>query len=599
VTARILSPFDPDYRRAFAEPLLTADSLIESGGRPHVSLDGLWRFHIDPYDASRRRVAFDPRYFDLLNVADDEALGSPNADFPAGAWQIIRVPGCWNEELPELTNYEGCVLYVREFDGPAPGASYFLHVGAANYECTLWLNGAFLGRHEGGFTPFCVEVTPHLRTRNVLIIVVDNRREESRLPAMQYDWQNYGGIFRSVRLVGVPASHIKRTFLRLIPDSGFRRLRLDVETSAPEGEGLTLSVPELQVKERVAVGRDGRATLEFTAEPRLWSPEEPYLYDIEVALESGDCLEDRVGFREVRVDGRELLLNGQPVFLRGVCAHEEFPGRGRAAREEDTRQMLETARELGCNFVRLAHYPHHETAGRLADEMGLLLWEEVPVYWNVPYADTSVLANARNQLRELIVRDRNRASVILWAVANETPHSGERLAFLAEMAAYARELDSSRLVSAALLPLPIDPLISHLDVLSVNEYFGWYYGQAEQVEGLLARLASHGKPIIVSEFGADCVAGLHGASDEIRTEEFQSDFYRRQFASILRFPGVVGTAPWVLYDFRSPLRQNRYQRGYNRKGLVADDHRSRKLAFETVREVYRGLALAKARNRPQ
>jgi beta-glucuronidase len=581
---------DLSYKEALREPLLTADSLIEAHGRPQIDLDGAWKFQIDPYDSHRRRAATDPRYFELLGMGEDEALSHRHADLPIGAWQSMRVPGCWNEERPELLHYEGPALYVREFEGPRSGPRYFLRVGAANYESNLWLNGAFLGTHEGGFTPFSVDVTPHLQPRNVLVVVVDNRREANQVPALRYDWFNYGGIFRSVGLVEVPPSHIKRAFLRLLPGTDFRRLRLDVETSAAEGESLTLTVPGLHLEERAIVDGRGEASLEVAAAPGLWSPEEPHLYDVEVALESGDRLEDRAGFREVRVEGEKLLLNGRPIFLRGISAHEEFPGRGRAAREEDTREMLEAARDLGCNFLRLAHYPHHERAARLADEMGLLLWKEVPVYWHVDFADPAALANARNQLRELILRDRNRASVAIWGVANETPNTDDRLAFVSDLAAYARELDGTRLVSAALLPMPDDPLASHLDVLSVNQYFGWYYGQVEQVEELLTKLAPHGKPVVVSEFGADCVAGLHGGADEPRSEEFQSELYRRQFASMLRFPAVVGTTPWVLYDFRSPLRQNKYQRGYNRKGLIGEDHRSRKMAFETVREVYRGLS---------
>lgn len=589
MTSRVLSPFDLDYDRAFAEPLLTAESLLEIKGRARSDLNGDWRFHIDPYDSHRRRAASNPRYFESMSMPEGEALGTRHADYPAGAWQAMPVPGCWNEERPDLMHFEGCALYVREFDGPPSGPQYFLYVGAANYESTIWLNGAFLGRHEGGFTPFCVEVTPHLQGRNVLAIIVDNRREADQVPGLWYDWFNYGGICRPVSLVQVPSPHIRRTFLRLLPATGFRRLRLDVETSAAEGEDLTLTVPALGVKERTTVDEAGGASLELTAEPRLWSPDDPRLYEVEVTLESGDTLSDEVGFREVRTEGDRLLLNGRPIFLRGICAHEEFPGRGRAATEEDTRRMLEAARDLGCNFLRLAHYPHHENAARLADRMGLLLWAEIPVYWHIAFGDADVLARARNQLRELILRDRNRASVIMWSVGNETPSTPERLAFVSDLAAHARELDSSRPASAALLPQPDDPLISSLDVIAVNEYFGWYYGQAEQVEELLAKLASHGKPIIVSEFGADCVAGLHGGADEIRTEEFQVDFYRRQLAGISRCPSVVGTTPWVLYDFRSPLRQNKYQRGYNRKGLVGDDHRSRKAAFATVREFYDGL----------
>jgi beta-glucuronidase len=589
MTYRATSPFDPNYKDAFKEPLLTADSLIDTHGRRCIDLDGDWKFQIDPYDSTRRRVAFAPAYFGLLNMAEEDALRMPFTDLPLGAWQTVSVPGCWNEERPELANYEGVALYVKEFDGPPSGPRYYLHIAAANHESTLWFNGIFLGRHEGGFTPFCVDVTPHLRPRNVLAVVVDNRREADRVPALQYDWVNYGGIFRSVRLVEAPSAHIKTWFLRLLPGTDFTRLRLDVETSAAEGEGVTITVPELAVEERAMVDAHGAASLEFTAEPKLWSPDEPYIYDIEMALESGDRLEDSVGFREVRGEGEKLLLNSRPIFLRGICAHEDFPDRGHAARSEDTREMLEAARDLGCNFLRLAHYPHHENAARLADEMGLLLWEEVPVYWAIAFDSPEVLASARSQLGELILRDRNRASVILWGVANETPNTPERLMFASNLAAHVRQLDPSRLVTAALLPEAEDPLIQHLDVVGLNEYFGWYYGEPEGVEPLLQRLASYHKPIIISEFGADCVAGMRGALTEPRTEESQADFYRRQFEIVSRFPSVLGTSPWVLYDFRSPLRQNSYQRGYNRKGLIADDHRTRKLAFDTVREIYADL----------
>ena len=590
MTARTISLFDPDFQKAFEEPLITADSLLDLSSRRCVELDGDWRFHIDPYDWNRRRAAAFPRYFEVLNAPEDDVLRSPLADFPAGAWQSISVPGCWDAQSPELCQYEGCALFVRDFETPASGARQFLYVGAANYEATLWLNGAFLGLHEGGFTPFCVEVTECLRPRNVLAVVVDNRREKEQVPGLAYDWSNHGGIFRSVRLVGLPQSHIKRWFLRLLPGSDFRRLRLDVETSAPEGEQVTLRIAELGVEERASVDGQGVAAVELVAEPELWSPGEPRLYEVEVAMESGDRVEDRIGFREVRVEGTQIVLNGRPVFLRGICAHEEFPGRARAARVEDTRGMIEEAQELGCNFLRLAHYPHHENAARLAEEMGMLLWEEIPVYWHLAFDQPPTLANARNQLRELILRDRNRASVILWSIANETPPSDERLAFLSDLAAHARALDPTRLITAALLPFTEDPLIPLLDVVGVNEYYGWYSGQVEQVEEALGRLSGAGKPVVISEFGADCAAGLHGRADEIRTEEFQADFHRRQFESLLRFPFVAGTSPWVLYDFQTPLRQNKFQRGFNRKGLVADDHKTRKMAFETVREAYKGLA---------
>ncbi len=583
---RRISPFDPNYRQAFEEPLITAESFLDLGGRQCISLDGDWRFQIDPYDWARRRAAMNPQSFEAFGLSDEAALANPSADLPAGAWLSATVPGCWDAQFPDLHYYEGCAIYVREFERPPAASHHFLRVGAANYESTLWLNGAFLGRHEGGFTPFCIDVTGHLQPRNTLVVVVDSRREKEQVPGLSYDWFNHGGIFRAVDLVGLPASYIRHWFLRLVPASGFRRIRLNFAASAGCGEEATVRISELRIEQHMALDEQGCASVEFDSEPDLWSPERPRLYDVEIALESGDHVEDRVGFREVRVEGTKFTLNGEPVFLRGISAHEEFPVRARAAREDDARQMLEDARALGCNFVRLAHYPHHENAARLADEMGVLLWEEVPVYWHLAFDMAATLANAKNQLSELILRDRNRPSVIMWSIANETPPSEERLQYLRELAAHVRGMDSTRLVTAALLPFPEDPLIPHLDVVGINEYFGWYSGQVEQVEDVLSRLEPAGKPVVISEFGADCVAQMHGDKGTLRTEEFQADLYRRQFESLLRFPFIAGTSPWILYDFQTPLRQNKYQRGYNRKGLIAEDHRTRKLAFDVLREVY-------------
>ena len=259
---------------------------------------------------------------------------------------------------------------------------------------------------------------------------------------------------------------------------------------------------------------NGLARFVLDADVDRWSPENPRLYDLEIET-SGEVVSDRIGFRTVSVDGHDILLNGNPVFLKGISIHEEAPyGGGRANSREHAIQLLTWAKELGCNFVRLAHYPHNENMVREADRLGLLVWSEIPVYWTILWDNEATYANASNQLEEMITRDLNRASVIIWSVANETPRSDARLAFLSNLIDEARELDHSRLITAATeltsdgtdLHLS-DPLGDRLDVIGVNEYFGWYSGRPEDIPGLKWN-SSFDKPLIVSEFGAGAAAGV-------------------------------------------------------------------------------------------
>ena len=238
-------------------------------------------------------------------------------------------------------------------------------------------------------------------------------------------------------------------------------------------------------------------------------------------------MQDRIGFRTIAVRGADLLLNGRPIFLRGIALHEEALVRGgRATTRADAEALLGLARELGCNFVRLAHYPHNDEMTRAADRLGLLVWSEIPVYWTIAWTNAATLANARQQLAEMIARDQNRASVILWSVANETPITDARTRFLRRLVDDAHAADPTRLVTAALehhyakngdgdggagaaTVIVDDPLGAALDVLGLNEYVGWYDGLPEKCDRLTWRTA-YQKPLVVSELGADAKAGLHG-----------------------------------------------------------------------------------------
>ncbi|MGE5127300.1 MAG: glycoside hydrolase family 2 protein, partial [Betaproteobacteria bacterium] len=432
-------------------------------------------------------------------------------------------------------------------------------------------------------------------TGNTLVVRADNRRRPEAVPTLDFDWWNYGGITRAVRLVEVPATFVRDYVVQLEKGSrdrvrGF--VQLDGERLAQK---VTVRIPEAGLAETVTTDASGRAELAFAA-PKLalWSPEAPKLYDVEVAAET-DRVHEAIGFRSVEARGTQILLNGRPLFLRGICAHEEAPFRsGRAYSVEDARTLLGWVKELHGNFVRLAHYPHNEAMLREADRLGVLAWSEVPVYWAIHWDDPATLANAKQQLSESITRDRNRASVILWSVANETPVSEPRNAFLKALVDRVRELDGTRLVTAALergkpegdTQVIEDPFGRYLDVIGCNEYIGWYDGPAEKADRVSWR-SLYDKPHVISEWGGGARAGLHGTSRPRWTEEFQEEVYRKQTAMLDRIPFLAGTTPWLLMDFRSPARLRPVvQDGWNRKGVVSD-RGERKKAFYVLQQWYR------------
>jgi beta-glucuronidase len=575
-----------DYAAPFAGGRVGWREMITLAGRAPLSLDGPWRFVLDLHDEGLRQ-----RWY----AHDDTPVTAWTIprDYDDGAWQTAPVPSCWNVLRPQWMYFEGSAWYTRAFDRPhgAPGERIFLRVGAANYEARVFLNGIFVGAHRGGSTPFFIELTGRLNdTANRLQIQVDNRRRPDRVPMNHTDWFNYGGLYREVGLVRVPATFIRDFGVALVPGSGGTRIAIDVTLSEPRDLDAHVDIEGLATHDLRITGGFGR--IEFEAAPELWSPRHPRLYD--VRLKAGDDeVRDRIGFRDIAVAGERILLNGEDVFLRGICVHEDDIDAGKATSEADIRRRFEDARALGANFIRLAHYPHHERVAQIADEVGLLLWQEIPVYWAIDFANPDTFADADNQLREMIRRDRNRASVIIWGIGNENADTDARFAFMRGLAAAAREMDATRLVAAACLinreRFRIeDRLAAVLDVIGLNEYFGWY----EPLEGLAALFANSapGKPVVISETGADALACHHGPASELFTEEHQAAVLTAQLDAVAATPYVRGIAPWILYDFRTERRQTHLQRGWNRKGLIAADKRTRKLAFATVAARYAALA---------
>jgi beta-glucuronidase len=451
-----------------------------------------------------------------------------------------------------------------------------------------------VGEHEGGFTPFDFEVTDKIADgENSVVVEVDNTRRADGVPALRTDWWNYGGLTRSVELIEVPETFIENYEVHLAKDGG--HVEGSVTVNGPRNmSAVTVEIPEVGVKQSASSDKAGRFFFSFPAKVELWSPENPKLYRV-VVSGGGDSVGDNIGFRTVEVRGTQILLNGKPIFLRGICLHEEAPFRsGRAFSAEDDSTLLGWAKELGANFVRLAHYPHNEEMVRLADRMGLLVWEEVPVYWDIDWKNPATLENAKAQLRDVIARDQNRAAVAMWSMSNETPISPERTVFLKAMADYTRQLDSTRLITSALnrtehtgdVRTLNDPLTESLDVLGVNEYIGWYEGKPEDADRAQWKFAVE-KPVIISEFGAGAQYGLHGDAQTRFTEEYQANVFQRQIGMAQRIPELAGMTPWVLMDFRSPRRfLPGIQDYFNRKGVVSD-RGQKKQAFYVLQKFYR------------
>lgn len=585
---------DEGYAQGFDAGLVGADTLVNLGGRPVTDLGGDWRMTLDLFDEGLRQ-----RWYALDETPPSEWAVPRDYEIVAG--DPVPVPSCWNMLKPEWLHFEGAAWYTRHLDWQpgADGERTLLHIGGASHAALVFLGGAFVGGHRGGSTPFSLDLTDHLRPgANRLQVMVENRRRTDRVPMHHVDWFNHGGLFREVSLLRLPAVHIRRATAALAP--GGRAIRFAVDLSRPVAATVCVTIAAIGLTADIAVD-GGCGTLEVAATIEPWSPARPKLYDVAFDL-AGDTFRDRIGFRTLERVGTEIRLNGEPILLKGVCVHEDDLALGRVSTEADVRRRFADARDLGCNFLRLAHYPHHEHVARIADELGFLLWAEIPVYWAIDFGNPDTLADAENQLAELIRRDQNRASVAVWGIGNENADTDDRLAFMARLAANARALDPSRLVGAACLIdrerfAIADRLAEHLDVVGLNEYFGWYEPDFAGLDRLLANSAPD-RPVIVSETGADALAGHHGPESELFTEERQAAFYREQIARLAGVPWIAGMAAWLLYDFRSPRRQTSFQRGFNRKGLIAEDKRTRKRAFATLADLYRGWTPAPAATGP-
>ena len=566
-------------------------------GRYTTSLNGKWHYIVDVQEEGYYDYRMNPtRWGFFRNAKPQKPEDLIEYDFDKA--EEMELPSDWNTRDERLFFYENTVWFYKKFN--VQGSKFkaekrraLLYFGAVNYDAHVYVNGNHVGHHIGGFTPFNYDVTDQLKDgENFVIVKVDNKRHAEDVPTQIFDWWNYGGITRDVLLVDVPETYVENYSLQLVSLEG-RRLAFSVKLNKAEaGRRVTLSIPELKLKKELITAADGTATTFMKAKPVLWSPATPKLYKVDITMD-GETLSDEIGFRKIETRGKQILLNGEPIFLKGISIHEEKPnGGGRANCTEDAHTLLSWAKELGCNFVRLAHYPHNEYAVREAERMGILVWSEIPVYWTIAWKNFATYQNAETQLHDMIARDHNRANVIIWSIANETPHSPERDQFLGRLATYARTQDSTRLISMAMEVTGAsnyhnrlqDNMNKYVDVVSFNQYIGWYRDVNDAPK--MTWEIPYNKPVIISEFGGGAKAGYHGEKNQRWTEEFQENLYRENTAMIDKIEGLAGTTPWILKDFRSPRRVlTGIQDYYNRKGLFSDDGQKKK-AFFVLKEWY-------------
>lgn len=557
-------------------------AMVNVESRHLTSLKGKWNVLLDPGNIGGwKKFWIEPKPQKKTDFFEYSFDGAPE----------LNVPGDFNSQLCELTFFEGSVWYKKTFSvSQKKDSRQFLHFGAVNYIADVYLNGEKLGSHEGGFTPFQFEITDKVKQGdNTLIVKVDNHRLENGIPGYGYDWLNYGGITRDVNIIETRNTYIEDYFIQLKVGSLNNVLGWIQLNGEKTNQKIKVKIPELNIVYKTKTDKTGFAKVEFSSRFKLWSPECPKLYKVIVESET-DSIADEIGFRSIEVQGSKVLLNKEPVFIKAVNIHEENPlKKSRAFSLEDARLLLNSAKELGCNLVRLAHYPHSENMIKEAERMGLMVWSELPVYQNIKFLDSLVPKKMETMLKEMIRRDKNRCGVVVWSLSNETYSSTpNRNKALIDLTQKCKAIDSTRLVTHVINTQGYtnntfnvsDTLYNYSDLIAINEYIGWYVPWQGKPSEVKWKVNFPDKPVFISEFGGEALYGNKNVrADEASSwsEEYQEQIYKDQIEMFNTIPNLSGVCPWILYDYRSLGRMHPvYQKGYNRKGLISENGEKKK-----------------------
>lgn len=580
------------YLFLWANSMQAQTAMANVKSRNLTSLNGNWQVILDPTGGGDyRQVWQEKKPQKKTDFFEYSFEGGPE----------LKVPGDFNSQMCELTYFEGTVWFKKQFNhSVSDGKRLFLHFGAVNYLADVYLNGEKIGSHEGGYTPFQFEITEKVKNGdNTIIVKANNNRLGNGLPGYGFDWFNYGGITRDVDLIETDNTYIDDYFIQLKKGSLDTVLGWVQLNGTEATQKIKIQIPELNLSYETKTDSKGFAQVEFSSDFKLWSPANPKLYQVIVESET-DTVVDEIGFRCIEVKGNKLLLNKEPIFLKAVNIHEENPyKRARAFTEGDNRLLLEAAKDLGCNFVRLVHYPHNENMIKEAEKMGLLISSEIPVYQHIQFSDSLVPQKLETMLNEMVGRDKNRCGVIIWGISNETyPGTPNRNEALIELTQKCRALDSTRLISHVINTQGYenntvnvwDPLYQHSDIVAINEYIGWYLPWQGKPSDTKWNIAFPDKPIFISEFGGEALYGNKNVpTDEAAywSEEYQEQIYKDQIEMFSNIPNLCGVCQWLLFDYRSLGRMNQvYQNGYNRKGLISENGEKKK-AWYIMQEYYK------------
>lgn len=554
--------------------------------RKQISLGGLWDFKLDPSDTG-------------------ETQGFP-ATFPPQDTQIW-VPSSWNT-VPRYWQYQGVAWFHRHFEVPEEGVLRICFSGVF-YRSKAWLDGTLLGEHEGGYSPFSFVVKNVHRGSHALTVRVDNRLSDETLPKQGVDWFPYGGVYRPVYFESVSAAFIDR-FHVIVTGLDSRgaalRVRVLVRNLADAGEdkAFKFSVDGRVLYSGTHKVAPGESTVEFRAaveDPRLWSPDDPYLYSARVVL--GNTEDDqfsRFGVRSFTASGNQILLNGRRFKLRGANRHEDHPDWGPSLPPQMTRQDLEILKRLGANGVR-GHYPFSEIFMDYCDQSGLVVLSEIPSWQYEPgqLARETIQSKIKQQFSEMVQRDMNHPSIFCWSLGNEWRDFHKSYGPIKSLVDYARSVDPTHFITFVTSEAGIDRSNDLVDIICTNwAQYQWYdpITYLDEAEGAksIAKLEEirkrfPGKPVILTEFGgAESQAGWHNWGNVKWSEEYQA---RNVFDSgryALEQDWISGGCVWQFCDTRSdPSRiLGPRLRGWNAKGVV-DAYRQPKMAFYMLQELFR------------
>jgi len=567
--------------------------------RKKISLNGKWNYIIDVQEEG---------YYGYR--MEERKRGFFCNDKPKNPWDLVEydfakspemeIPSDWNTKDNKLFLYEGTIWFKKSFNYTInPQKKLILYFGAVNYESIIYINGILIGKHIGGFTPFNFDITSKLKNgENFIILKIDNKRKKENIPSLMFDWWNYGGITRDIYLIETDNIYIQNYHFLLNKQNKNQidiKIELNKNNTNTSAQIIKLSIPELNIRKSLRINNNKEITKKIEVNDLiLWTPDNPKLYKIIIKFNDEEII-DHIGFRTIEVSDKKILLNGNPIFLRGISIQDEKPNTdGEINTLKDVKILLSWVKELGCNFIRLVHYPHNEYMIREAEKEGILVWSELPIYWDLAWEDKDTYNNAQRQLNDMILRDINRANVIIWSIGNETPSSKSRDFFLFNLITFAKTLDNSRLITMAFKAIYSnnniyknnlnDAMVKYLDIISFNQLLE----QKSDINSFdkMKFDISNNKPIIISGLGVEAKFGYHGTLSQIWTEEFQDNYYNNYFEFLEAIEGLVGVSPYMLKDFRSPKGVlNSIHNFYNRKGLVSDKGEKKK-AFYTLRNWY-------------